>query len=47
VGFGLCWAVALIWRVPDRRIERVIGESSPDPGHATLGTELNEPGRKT
>jgi len=26
VGFGLYWVVALIWLIPDRRIERVIGE---------------------
>jgi len=26
VGFGLYWVVALIWLVPDRRIERVISE---------------------
>ena len=24
--FSLYWVVALIWLVPDRRIERVIGE---------------------
>jgi len=26
IGFGLYWVVALIWLVPDRRIERVISE---------------------
>jgi uncharacterized membrane protein len=26
LGFGLYWVVALIWLVPDRRIERVIAE---------------------
>ena len=26
VGFGLYWVVALIWLVPDRRIERVISD---------------------
>jgi len=26
LGFGLYWVVALIWLVPDRRIERVISE---------------------
>jgi len=26
IGFGLYWVVALIWLLPDRRIERVITE---------------------
>jgi uncharacterized membrane protein len=26
VGFGLYWVVALIWLIPDRRIERAITE---------------------
>jgi uncharacterized membrane protein len=26
IGFGLYWVVALIWLVPDRRIERVIAD---------------------
>lgn len=34
IGFGLYWVVALIWLVPDRRIERVLagasGETHPE-----------------
>ncbi len=26
VGFGLYWVVAMVWLVPDRRIEKVISE---------------------
>lgn len=29
IGFGLYWLVALIWLVPDRRIERVLARENP------------------
>jgi uncharacterized membrane protein len=28
-GFGLYWMVALIWLVPDRRIERILAHQAP------------------
>ena len=29
IGFGLYWVVALIWLVPDRRIERILARQAP------------------